>query len=205
MNNAERRRGDAVATDARLFAVVLAAGSSSRFGSTKQLVTLDDAPLVRRAVRLAEAVCGPRSVLVAGHEWRAVVEACRPLRGFFLYNAQHRSGMGGSIACGVSAVMDAAAAVLLLLADQPLISARHLERLIAAWSVSPEAIAATSFAGTAGPPVIFPRRYFGELRQLQGDRGARAILAGAGGHVTQVRFENAAVDIDRPEDLHRLA
>lgn len=204
VSKAKSRRGEVFAADARLFAVVLAAGTGSRFGSTKQLAAFHDAPLVSRAVRLAEKVCGPASMLVAGHEWRAVVEACRPLEGFFVYNAEHRSGMGGSIACGVRAVMGAADAVLLLLADQPLITTEHLEHLIAAWKLSPETILATSFAGTAGPPVIFPRQYFDELSRLQGDRGARSILSGAGRQVQHVRFEDAAADIDRLEDLRRL-
>ncbi|MEX2122315.1 MAG: nucleotidyltransferase family protein [Woeseia sp.] len=190
--------------DKRLFAIVLAAGSSSRFGSAKQLAHYDGTQLVTRAVRLAESICGSRSVLIAGHEWRAVTDACRPLQGFFVNNANYRSGMADSIACGFRSVAAAADAVLLMLADQPLVTRRHLEQLIAAWHESPGDIAATAFAATAGPPVVFPHRYFDELCALQGDAGARAILTRAAGHVRKVSFESASVDIDRPEDLHRL-
>jgi CTP:molybdopterin cytidylyltransferase MocA len=192
------------ASEKRLFAIVLAAGGSRRFRSSKQLVTYDGAPLVTRAVRLAESICGPRSVLVSGHRWRPVVDACRPLQGFFVNNTRHRTGMGGSIACGVRSVTGAADAVLLLLADQPLITASHLEQLVTAWIQSPAEIAATSFAETAGPPVIFPRRYFTRLSELQGDRGAREILTSAGSPVRTVKLEEAAVDIDEPEDIDRL-
>ncbi|HEX7718436.1 MAG TPA: NTP transferase domain-containing protein, partial [Woeseiaceae bacterium] len=60
----------------KLFAIVLAAGSSSRFGSTKQLQDYRGNPLARHTVCLAEAACGGRSILVLGHEWRDVLSAC---------------------------------------------------------------------------------------------------------------------------------
>ena len=201
---ASSRAPGADASDKRLFAIVLAAGSSSRFGSSKQLVTYGGAPLVTRAVRLAESICGSRSVLVSGHQWRPVVEACRPLQGFFVNNTRHRTGMGSSIACGVRSVTGAADAVLLLLADQPLITASHLEQLVSTWTRSPDEITAASFAETAGPPVIFPRRYFTGLGKLQGDRGAREILTSAGSDLRTVKLEEAAADIDEPEDIDRL-
>ena len=187
----------------RLFALVLAAGSGSRFRSSKQLALYDGTALVTRAVRLAEAVCGPRTVLVAGHDWRRVAEACRPLQGFFVNNTQYRRGMGSSIACGVGSVTGAADAVLLLLADQPLVTVSHLEQLVATWIRAPDDVTATSFAETSGPPVIFPSRSFADLGQLRGDRGARELLA-ADNRVRTVRLDAAATDIDVPEDIDRL-
>ena len=203
MNKTEQGQGRA-ASDERLFAIVLAAGSGSRFGGPKQLAIYDGMPLAVRAVRIAEAVCGPRSLLVAGHEWRAVVDACRPLQGFFINNTAYRGGMGGSIACGVKAVREAADAVLLMLADQPLVTVDHLRQLIAARGDSSDCIAVTSFAGTEGPPVIFPRSCFADLGELQGDQGARVVLEGAGGRTRRVGFEPAAVDVDAPADLKSL-
>jgi molybdenum cofactor cytidylyltransferase len=190
--------------DERLYAVVLAAGAGTRFGSLKQLKEYDGTALVTRAVRLAESQCGPASVLVAGHAWRSIVDTCRPLQGFFVNNTQYRGGMSTSIASGVRAVADAADAILLLLADQPLVTAAHLAQLVAAWDASPDRIAATAFAGTAGPPIIFPRRYFDELTHLQGDSGAHSILAHAADHVRGVNFEDASVDVDTPEDIEKL-
>ena len=192
------------AADRRLFSVVLAAGRGVRFGSTKQLAPYRGTCLVARAVRLAESVCGDRTVLVAGHEWQSVVAACRPLRGFFANNTAHQAGMGTSIACGVSSVLEAADAVLLLLADQPLITTAHLKRMETAWMESPDAIVATVFSGTMGPPVLFPRGDFGHVASLGGDQGARHVLARAGERVRGVAFEEAAVDIDVTEDLQGL-
>lgn len=187
-----------------IFAIVLAAGSSSRFGATKQLQEYHGAPLVRRAVNLAEAVCGECSVLVTGHDWLAVFDACKPLRGFVVHNSGYHSGMASSIASGVRAVQHAADAILLLLADQPLVTTAHLETLVSDWTGSPDAAVATAFAGSVGPPVLLPARYFGELTALRGDRGARAILTDAGTALKTVAFEPAAIDVDRPEDWIRL-
>jgi molybdenum cofactor cytidylyltransferase len=190
--------------DKQLFAIVLAAGSSTRFGGQKQLQPYHGAPLVAHAVRLAESICGPRTLLVTGSKWHSVFDACEPLQGFLLRNADWESGIGGSIAAGARAVSHAADALLLLLADQPLITRTHLRALIDTWNVSPRQIAATAFADVTGPPVLFPARYFPALAALDGDQGARPVLAAAGSNVLTIPFEPAAVDIDLPEDLSRL-
>lgn len=182
--------------DKKLFAIVLAAGGGSRFGGNKQLQAYRGAPLVARAVRLAESVCGPRTLLVTGSDWRAVFDACKPLQGFLLRNTDWQSGIGNTIAAGTRAVTASADALLLLLADQPLITGPHLQALIDAWNGSPRHIAATAFAGLTGPPALFPARYFPALAALDGDRGAHPVLTAAGSNVLTVPFEPAAVDIE---------
>ena len=184
-----------------LFALVLAAGSSSRFGASKQLQPFRGEALVRRAVRLAEASCGHNSLLVTGGNWREVAEAGKPLAGFLVRNDRFEQGLASSIACGVRAVSAAADAVLLLLADQPLISTEHLTNMIERWSAAPQRIFATGYAGTLGPPAIFPRSRFAELLALQGDHGARAVLQKNAATVVTIPFENAAIDVDTPADL----
>ena len=123
-----------------VFALVLAAGESSRFGSTKQLAEYDGATLVGRTVRLAEDVCGERTVLVVGNDWKRVLAACGPLRGFFVRTDTYQSGMASSIACGVNSIAHGADAVLLLMADQPLVTAEHLRALINEWLEAPNEI-----------------------------------------------------------------
>src|SRR5690606_37739529 len=127
--------------------------------------------------------------------WREVCRACAPLPGFFVRNEDWRSGIGGSIALGTRAVRQAADAVLVVLADQPLVTPAHLEALAARWRAAPDALVATGFAGLAGPPALFPAACFGELGELRGDRGARSVLAAAGRRVVTVPFEPAAVDV----------
>jgi molybdenum cofactor cytidylyltransferase len=186
-----------------IFTVVLAAGLSSRFGKTKQLEKYQGVPLVTRSVRLGEAVCGPNTVLVAGNDWQRVTDICAPLAGFFVVNPRFADGLASSIECGIRSVAEVADAVMLLLADQPLITSAHLQELMNTWQSSPESIVASAYAGTTGPPVIFPQRDFADLVRLHGDRGARAIIDANRERVKVIVFEAAALDIDRQSDLER--
>jgi molybdenum cofactor cytidylyltransferase len=174
---------------------------SQRFGSTKQTVEFAGEALVKRSVRLAEACCKERSLTVTGHDWQNVLAACGRLRGFFVHNEDFAQGLGSSISCATRALSEIADAILLLLADQPRISASHLQALVHARQSSPQSIIASAYAGTMGPPVIFPRRCFAELMQLKEDVGARQLLRRQDQSVVSIPFENAIVDIDTPGDL----
>lgn len=187
-----------------LFAVVLAAGTASRYGGPKQLAEFRGSSLVARAVRNAEQVCGQRSVLVTGCNGQAVHAACSPLAGFLVHNENYRDGLGSSVACGVAAIADVADGVLLLLADQPLVTAADLDRLIAAWHADPGHAVASRYAGTGGVPAIFPASDFDALRGLTGERGAQALLRAHGRELRLVDCAHAATDIDRPADLEEL-
>jgi len=187
-----------------LYSLVLAAGSADRFGAPKQLARYQGQSLVRRMLHLARQTTGTRSVLVVGAEWQRVVEECRTEVPFIVRNERYESGMASSIACGIRAIKPVADAVLILLADQPLITIDHLSSLQEAWLASPASIVATEFDGNSGPPVIFPASYLDALLTLQGDRGARSIIKDNEDTVIKVAFEDAAIDIDTPEDLERL-
>jgi CTP:molybdopterin cytidylyltransferase MocA len=185
----------------RLFAIVLAAGSASRFGAAKQLAEFAGLPLAGHAVRAAENVCGANTVVVMGDEWRSVHRAVAPLRGFFVVNDTVHAGMAGSIVAGLRAVANAADAILLTLGDQPLVDARCLRGLIDAWDRSDDRIVCSCHENVLGPPAIFPTRYFAELDALDGDRGARILLDKYADRLVAVPSEFSAVDIDTQEDL----
>jgi molybdenum cofactor cytidylyltransferase len=191
-------------SDRQLFAIVLAAGRSSRFGSVKQLARFQGMPLVARALREVEAVCGERTVLVTGNQGADVYSACAPLKGFRVHNVEFAAGLASSIACGVAAVSHVADAVMLTLADQPLVDRRHLAALAVSLVAEPTQIVATGYAGKSGVPAIFPCSTFEELRGLQGDQGARAVLLDAGDKLRVINCEAAAADIDVPADLSKL-
>ncbi len=190
--------------DPQLFAVLLAAGSSRRFGAVKQLAEYGGEPLVVRALRAAESVCGANTLLVTGHAGEAIRAACLPMAGFVVHNERHAGGLGSSIAAGVAAVAGVADGVLLLLADQPLVRAAHLARLAAWWRAAPERAVASRYAGTVGVPAVFPASDFPALAALAGDTGARAILAGHGARLAAIDCPAAATDVDRPADLAGL-
>ena len=191
-------------TEHRCFAVVLAAGRSQRFGATKQLFEVDGVPMVCKAATLARAVCGDHTLLVAGHEWGDVVAAAEGQCQFVAINEDYTDGIGASIACAARSLAQSANSLLIMLADQPLITAEHLSALLSAWSGDDDEIVATAFAGVQGPPVLMPRSTFSDLARLSGDSGARKLLDSPKYRLTNVRFEPAAVDIDSPDDLKHL-
>lgn len=187
-----------------LFAVLLAAGSSRRFGSTKQLLEIDGVSLVARAMRLCESICAQRSVVVLGKDWLRVHAACKPLAGFIAINPDFESGIAASIRRGVAAIRPHADGMLLLLADQPQISGAHLQALETCWRAAPQSIVASAYADTLGPPIIFPRRDFAALSELRGDTGAKSILLDNPDRLQTIACDAAAIDIDVAEDLQRL-
>jgi molybdenum cofactor cytidylyltransferase len=187
-----------------LFAAVLAAGCSSRFGSTKQAATLDEIPLVRRAIDTAASACEDRVITVLGHDLATVYRAMGTHSGFIVVNDAYQEGLGSSIAAAARACGPQVDALLLLLADQPLVTPQHLQTLINRWSGADDEIVATAYNGALGPPVLLPRATFDDLRGLGGDQGARALLSDDRFQLKTVRFEAAAVDIDTIQDLAAL-
>jgi len=187
-----------------VFAAVLAAGSSSRFGSTKQAALLDGIPLVRRAIDTAVTVCVNRVLAVIGHDADAVLAAIGSEPCFIAVNEDHGKGLGTSIATAARACRGNADALLLLLADQPLITSQHLRALIETWAGADNVIVASSFSGTEGPPVLFPSGAFEALESLTGDRGAHTLFHDSRFTLKTVPFDPAATDIDTPEDLAAL-
>ena len=192
-------------TSPSIFAVVLAAGKASRFGSSKQLSYIDGETLVHRAARIARETCGRNSVLVAGHDATEVIGAAQRGCEFLLVNEKFESGIGSSIALAARALGRIADAILLLLADQVLITPAHLQDSIAAWSGAPDEIVASRYGETTGPPILLPAGCFEELALLSGDTGARKLLTDPRFKVIEIEFEDAGVDIDTPADLERLS
>jgi len=192
-----------VATMARvaqgIHAIILAAGQSQRFGRVKLLEEFDGEPLVRHSLNIARSIFHGNSWLVTGHSAEDIEKAARGLAGHVLYNPEY------GIACGAAACSDRADAIVIILADQPLISRLHLGNLVRRWTGAADAIVATEFAGIPGPPVLFGRDHFAELCALRGDTGAKQLVTAHADAVTHVRFDQAAVDIDTPEDLEHLS
>lgn len=187
-----------------VYAVVLAAGSATRFGSTKQLADIDGRPMVRHTVGLASRVAGERTLLVTGHDSTAVSRACTGLPGFVTVNGSFARGLGSSIAHAASLLAPLASAILIVLADQPRVGEQHLRALVDTWSGDDDEIVATSHDSAQGPPVLFPRGCFADLAALDGDRGGRHLFGDPRFRVTLIPCAAAAFDVDVPADLTQI-
>lgn len=165
----------------RVVAIVLAAGSSTRLGRPKQSIVLDDETLLQRAERVARSVAD--EVIVVTEQ----------------LNPDAAEGIASSIRTGVR-LAGGDARILITLCDQPLITAEHLRALL---DVNAP-IVATGYAGTAGAPAVFAPSLIPELLALRGDRGARAVIEAHRNIAKVIPFEDAAVDIDREDDVREL-
>lgn len=187
--------------------MLLAAGESRRLGYPKQLVRDPVRPLMLGAIDAALAVAPRRVLVVLGaHGLRLRSLLARNYSDLQIVNNAHwRSGIASSLRAGVSRVPPQARGVLVLLTDQPGVSAASLGRLTATWRRQPSRAAAASYVGGPGVPAILPRRLFRGLRGLQGDVGAKAILGEPSSNTLLIDMPEAAFDIDTNEDRLRLA
>ncbi len=186
----------------RVYAAIMAAGESKRFGAQKQLVEFTGESLVRRACRVVRTACGTRSLLVLGHNWQGVLESsCHP---YFVINEDYRSGLGGSISAAARALRHTATGLLVTLADQVRVTSDDLERLLALHRKNPEGITIARYADTVGPPVIFPAGAFGDLESQGGSQGAKSVIDSGRYPIATLDCDNARIDIDTPADLRAL-
>ncbi len=192
----------------RVAAVILAAGSSSRMGSNKLLAELGGKPLVARATEAALAASLDPVVVVTGWQADEVEEALPTCDVQVVRNPGFSAGVASSLACGLAALPENVDAALFMLADMPRVDASHLHRLVAAFDPDEaRAICVPVYRGRRGNPVLFGRGYFRELMALDGDAGARQLLADHAEQVYEVVMDDDSVldDIDTPADLQRLA
>lgn len=190
-------------------AIILAAGASRRLGQPKQLVALRGESLLSRALRLAE-VSGARPIIpVLGAHFAPICTEIDFGAAIPVFNEQWEQGIASSIQCGLRELNvrgPEADAALILTCDQPHLSAAHLSALIATWrQQKAESIVASTYAGSRGVPVLFPRIAFPALFALAGDHGARAVFAAAPCPVVTVEFPCGEVDVDTPADLENLS
>ncbi len=177
-------------------------------GRLKQLVRYGDRTLVQHCVKQAiEAGFGP-VIVVVGAEADAVRAAVAAQPVEIAQNRHWQLGMGSSLAAGVQQLQELAgqsAAVAILLADQPLVTANHLKEMRRLLYTEPAPIVAAEYNGTLGVPALFKRELFATLASLPPDAGARHVLRDSGFAVTAFPLAEAAVDIDTPEDLAALS
>ena len=186
-------------------AVLLCAGASRRMGDVnKLLVPIEGAPMVRRA---AAAILGSgvaELVAVLGHDRDAVAAALEGLSLQTVNNPDHRDGQVTSVRAGLAAVSPGSDAVMMCLADQPLLAAGDYRRLIAAFAeLPPGRICVPTHEGDRGNPVILPAALKAEVLSREMKFGCRDLIKDNPGLVAHVEMKNPGflTDIDTPAAL----
>jgi len=173
-------------------------------GPNKMLAELDGKKLVRIATEQALASKASEEIVVTGHQADLVEQALAGLKVKFVRNPDFAGGLASSVKAGISAVSRDADGAVICLGDMPLIDAGLIDRLIEAFSPDRGNLIVVPVAdGRRGNPVLWSRRFFKELMTLDGDIGARHLIARHAEAVADVPVEgnSAFLDIDTPQAL----
>jgi molybdenum cofactor cytidylyltransferase len=199
--------GQHVRGTVRVAAVVLAAGRSTRMGAqNKLLADLGGRPMVRWVVEAVLASKASSVLVVTGHMAADVGAALGGLDVTLVANSGYATGLASSLKAGIRAVPAGCDGALILLGDMPGITAELVDRLVETFTQAGDCIVVPVHKGRQGNPALWPRRFFPELLQLDGDAGARRLFADRPEAVRAVPVADDAIfsDIDTPEALARV-
>jgi len=146
--------------------------------------------------------------VVIGHQPDQLKKALEGLPVRFINNEEYSSGLASSLKRGIAALPEECHGVLVALGDMPLVTAAEITRLVNAFNpVEGRAIIVPTRHGKRGNPVLWGRRFFGEMTTLEGDAGARSLMAAYPEALTEIEMTGDGVltDIDTPQALARLA
>ena len=192
-------------SDARVAAVILAAGASSRMGRNKMLLDVDGVPMVRRAALVAAAAgCSP-IVIVVGNEAERVRSALDGIACEFVVNADFTGPTSGSLHAGLHALDASVGATIVMLADMVRISTPMLQALIASAAKSDAPLSVSRYGDVLAPPLLFRRALWPELLAWNGEGCGKAVVK-AHQHEADIHDwpADSLRDIDTPDDYREL-
>lgn len=186
--------------------LLLAAGSSSRMGQSKQLMPVKGVPLLVRSVREALHACPDVSV-VLGAQADAHRSVLVGLPVHLVVNTHWQLGMGSSLKLGLANILQVSPSVdgiLVMVCDQPGATSSHLARLIRQASHSTKAIIASAYGNVRGVPALFKHQAFELLSSISDEAGASKVIRQHPELVDVIDLPGGDIDIDTPEDYHRF-
>jgi molybdenum cofactor cytidylyltransferase len=186
-----------------LAAVILAAGAATRFGSAKQLADIEGKVMLQYLVDCCGSLNSVDLYLLLGANIEEIQSRIKIDKTNIINNTEWQEGIGSSIRLATLELQNNYDGILFLAGDQPFVSNGQLDQLINKWRESPEKICAAKYLDTVGIPAIFPRNTYAKLILLEGDVGAKKLLSQSAENIQLMEIPEAAVDIDRPEDLDR--
>ena len=187
--------------------ILLAAGESRRMGTPKQLLSYKGSSLICHAIEETVAsVCNPILVVLGANSDCISLEISNlPVR--IAYNTQWHRGMSVSIATGIKALLEIKVnfdAVIVALADQPLITASVYNRLVERYYQNQVKAVASNYSDTLGVPALFDRTLIPEMLKMKQKGGAKQLLNKYSDRSLNLDLPEAAIDIDTPTDYQQL-
>jgi molybdenum cofactor cytidylyltransferase len=187
--------------------IILAAGTSSRLGSPKQLLTYKGKNLLRHSVDEALETGCPSVFVVLGANSELLKKELKDKPVSILENKNWEEGMASSIRCGLETIANTILrpdSIIFMVCDQPYVSSSLLLDLMKKKNETGKHIVASSYDDKIGTPALFHRSFFSALMELKGDKGARKLIADNPDKVAVVNFPKGITDIDTKEDYEKL-
>jgi molybdenum cofactor cytidylyltransferase len=187
--------------------IILAAGTSSRLGSPKQLLTYKGKNLLRHSVDEALETGCPSVFVVLGANSELLRKELKDKPVSIIENKEWKEGMASSIRCGLETIANTILrpdSIIFMVCDQPYVSSSLLLDLMKKKNETGKHIVASSYGDKIGTPALFHRDFFSALMELKGDKGARKLIADNLDKVAVVNFPKGMTDIDTKEDYEKL-
>ena len=183
------------------YAIILAAGESSRFGSPKQIADWKDSTLLQHTISITKSLFEKNIIVILGANSELIQPRLNESDITIAVNNDWQLGISSSIRAGIEALPEHTEAVMILLCDQPLLEASSLKKLVDLWQQRENSIVTSEYQNTLGVPAIFPASFFLQLKSLKGDKGAKELLMSMKEKVASIHIPEAAKDIDTKNDL----
>jgi molybdenum cofactor cytidylyltransferase len=184
--------------------IILAAGSSSRLGQSKQMVEIDGVPLLLKSTLAALDANYSHVMVVLGSNADMHKKTIAHLRVEIITHDDWEKGMGSSLKTGLTHVLKSrpgTKAVVVMVCDQPLLTSVHLTSLRDVYKKTSAKIVASRYKNITGVPALFDRILFPELLEITDTQGAKVIIERSGSSVNAIDWAEGQLDIDTPEDL----
>jgi molybdenum cofactor cytidylyltransferase len=190
--------------------IILAAGESTRFGQTKQLLPLKNKYLIEWVLEAALSSRLDQIILVLGHDHQRIMETLGSRthipRLRVSVNHEYKQGQSSSLKFGLSQMPKKFPSVMFLLGDQPMIDMKTIDLLLHNFWRSDKDICYPVYQGKRGNPTIFSRKFYNHILNIKGDIGARGIIKTNSDRVLEVEVKNPLcfMDIDTEKDFEKL-
>ncbi|HEY5463665.1 MAG TPA: nucleotidyltransferase family protein [Hanamia sp.] len=187
--------------------IILAAGSSSRFGGIKQLLQFNNKTLIEHVIDEAADVELNPVVVVTGAYADEVSKKIDNKKITIVFNEHWEKGMSSGIVTGLQKALivnNEIENVIIAVCDQPYISSILFQKLSDERRTGGKNIVASSYAGTLGTPALFDKKYFNELLNLKGAEGAKSLIRKYDSETTSVLFKKGNIDVDTQKDYEEL-
>ncbi len=188
-----------------IWAMILAAGESKRMGKPKLLLPYGEKTIIETIVETIVSSNVENTLVILGSDREKIEEKIRNSPVKIVYNSNFRSGMLSSVQCGFKAVPEETRAVLVVLGDQPKISADVINKLIDAYKSSGKGIVLPVYKKERGHPVLIDVKYGEEVENLSPEVGLRGTVYNHPEDILEVDIETPSIfqDIDDESDYKR--